>query len=381
MLACQAHRCSKPCHAGPCEGCTVSEPQTCFCGAEHSSRRCGSGVAVLVGGKLSKSYACAAKCGKTLKCGLHACQQACHPGKCPDCERLPAEPQSCACGQQSQLLAALPPDGTATATAAAAAANTNANTNNSAAAAKSKWARRTLCTDALPTCGAVCDRALSCQLHSCPAPCHDSACAPCVEVITMPCRCGGREVSVSCRDYCAAKEANERRGEGRESKDAGAGTGGSDDAIADKFKCGVVCKAFLSCQKHKCKTVCCSGSLSHVPFAYLAHVCQKVCGKPLACGVHSCESRCHLGNCTPCSVVSRSGLVCPCGKTRVSGVVKCGTQLPPCRYKCIVPRSCNHPCIYPCHPGVCMLRGWIVYIYIYIYIYRERERECVCDER
>lgn len=50
--------------------------------------------------------------------------------------------------------------------------------------------------------------------------------------------------------------------------------------------------------------------------------CEKICGKQLSCNKHKCQSVCHNGPCYPCKMESQVN--CRCGKTRRS--VPCGRE-------------------------------------------------------
>lgn len=50
--------------------------------------------------------------------------------------------------------------------------------------------------------------------------------------------------------------------------------------------------------------------------------CEKICGKQLSCNKHKCQSVCHNGPCYPCKLESQVN--CRCGKTRRS--VPCGRE-------------------------------------------------------
>lgn len=47
QLSCghKEHQCKLPCHTGPCDPCTHTERQRCYCGSREEQRRCGEGVA------------------------------------------------------------------------------------------------------------------------------------------------------------------------------------------------------------------------------------------------------------------------------------------------------------------------------------------------
>ena len=88
--ACE-HKCTIPCHPGPCPKCPVMVQQPCFCGRIARQVRCSTDVAPV---------SCESACGKVLSCGLHRCALACHPGQCEPCAL--AETQRCFCGRHTR---------------------------------------------------------------------------------------------------------------------------------------------------------------------------------------------------------------------------------------------------------------------------------------
>jgi hypothetical protein len=126
-------------------------------------------------------HSCGTPCGRKLKsnCG-HTCSMLCHPGLCPPCPRQVSG--RCPCGR-------------------------------TAAAHR--------CGQPAPTCGAVCNRMLSCGLHKCQARCHQGAiylffftcssvcsllgkltqsgeCTPCELQVARSCVCGAEKKTLAC---------------------------------------------------------------------------------------------------------------------------------------------------------------------------------------
>ncbi|ESL09241.1 nuclear transcription factor [Trypanosoma rangeli SC58] len=290
-LDCGSHRCTVPCHEGPCPICMVLTTETCYCGATKRKLRCGE----------SGPFSCNKVCAKPLDCGNHTCQFKCHKGPCQPCLRTPERQKLCPCGKVriSQLLD-LP---------------------------------RTSCLDPLPSCGLVCGAPLPCN-HTCSFVCHDiPVCPPCTEVITSRCACGSCEVTYPCFCHClpsaqwqeAAVEVN------LDQKKV---------TLCYPPKCLKPCRRHLSCGKHVCKEVCCSNE---------DHICYQICTKRLPCGMHSCGQLCHKGPCPPCSVASYQRLYCRCRRTWIEPPVPCGTKPPNCSHECVIPRPCGHPPNHPCH--------------------------------
>lgn len=107
-----------------------------------------------------------------------------------------------------------------------------------------------------------------------------------------------------------------------------------------------------TCNKHKCKRVCCPIK-SGAPDPEGLHLCVQHCGKPLACGKHHCEEFCHLGFCPPCKVFSNHPAFCACGRTRQDPPILCGSKPPHCPHPCGKIKPCGHECTSLCHPGEC----------------------------
>ncbi|KAF5734585.1 NF-X1 type zinc finger family protein [Tripterygium wilfordii] len=129
------HPSSHSCHFGDCPPCSVPVAKECIGG--HVVLRnipCGS-----------KDIRCNKLCGKTRRCGLHACNRTCHPVPC-DSPCGPETLSKASCGQ---------------------------------------------------TCGAP---RRDCR-HTCTTPCHPSASCPdvrCEFLVTITCGCGRLTVTVPC---------------------------------------------------------------------------------------------------------------------------------------------------------------------------------------
>lgn len=83
---CAEHRCSEPCHEGPCQECTVKEDVFCFCGKEEKSVKCGwkreneVECGVREGGEEKTwraRFGCGRECGRLYDCGEHECHEVC----------------------------------------------------------------------------------------------------------------------------------------------------------------------------------------------------------------------------------------------------------------------------------------------------------------
>ena len=270
-----------------------------------------------------------------------------HPGLCAPCKRLPAVPQSCACGKTTS--------------------------------SSSPSALRPSCVSPLPTCDNQCGKPLDCGLHMCSKKCHDdSSCGykifihfvfgffvsgKCFASVAVLCRCGSTMPSIVCDTLItslisAATSVSSVSLEvkpSRKSKktdghsllsDASTATtafcSASATPAADSFvssalvsschphksfaeqfsisveslmqkpsdvvMCRSVCKKRLGCGNHFCNRVWLSVSMFDFTHFFscpsakdsgysMYHVCERICGKILACEVadHICQRFCHNG--------------------------------------------------------------------------------------
>lgn len=259
LLSCGVHRCEDPCHPGPCSPCPHTSEQPCRCGHATQARPCSAGA-----------WSCSMPCSRMLSCGHHRCDRVCHAGECGPCPL--AQPRSCPCGTSP--------------------------------------ARVLPCTEEVPVCGGTCGRKLPCD-HECPERCHRGECPPCNIVGPRKCRCGKSSKELPC------------------SRD---------------FTCAARCGKLRDCGRHSCRRRCCDSAD--------CGRCPEVCGKRLPCGNHKCEAPCHAGPCYPCIETRR--VPCACGGTERT--VPCGrerTAAPPrCKLPCRRPLPpCGHPPVpHKCHP-------------------------------
>ncbi|KAJ8418686.1 hypothetical protein AAFF_G00001850 [Aldrovandia affinis] len=285
-LNCGEHRCAQVCHGAKCQPCPLLTQQVCYCGVQSREVPCGTDRDSFDG---FGHFSCQRLCGKQLDCGNHHCQQACHPGPCPSCPRLPRLVRSCPCGQTplSKLL-------------------------------ELGYAERRICTDPIPSCGKTCGRPLPCgstdTIHMCENMCHEDSCGPCSLTSTVKCRCGLKTKEVPCT-------AIQNEGE-------------------LVFTCERRCNKKRSCGRHKCNELCCVDK---------EHRCSLVCGYKLNCGLHRCQDPCHRGNCQPCWQTSFDELTCHCGETVMYPPIACGTKPPECKSLCTRRHECDHPVFHNCH--------------------------------
>ncbi|CAD5118132.1 DgyrCDS6869 [Dimorphilus gyrociliatus] len=236
------------------------------------------------------------------------------------------------------------------------------------------------CSQASFSCDEKCLKLLNCGIHACTATCHDGPCKPCEEEIDIKCFCQRTSKVITC--------------------------GASD--VEKYFNCDNTCDKLLTCDNHKCKSLChpgdCDACDRDINSPYCAcgktiiensnrkscedplPTCDSICNKELGCGKnderHTCQLKCHDGDCATCTGESLSR--CHCGyieetiscieyvresKTlRCSKIcnrkLSCGRHK--CREKCCTKKehiceqicgrklSCElHYCEEPCHKGNC----------------------------
>ena len=312
LMPCDKHSCTKQCHPGLCGSCTEPIEISCFCGREQKKQLCkdlgppSSGIS-FSGDDLEGYYQCSLPCKLTYDCGIHKCQKRCHIKSSLDPGICPLSPKfidTCHCGK---------------------------------AGLKQLNVERANCHDEIPSCGSVCDKKLNCG-HNCRKICHTGPCPECQVTLTVPCQCGSTQVSTTCQDA----------------------------SLSIQPSCTRVCRSALSCARHVCPNVCCSGySLARQRLAdrpkrrYASdraedieaeHICTKICSKTLRCGNHSCGALCHSGPCSTCLAASFEDLSCHCGRTTVVAPVPCGTKPPRCEFQCARQPLCGHPSVeHACH--------------------------------
>lgn len=220
---------------------------------------------------------------RLFDCGLHKCEQACHPPHEPTlCPLSPSVITTCPCGTHPIA----PPS-------SSSVPKTTPTT----------FPSRQHCTSPIPTCTSLCGKTQPGCEHACAARCHTGPCPPCSVSLVRPCRCGGTTRNVRCFELRPPADTTEEW------------TPDTSEILCDK-----PCMALRACGRHQCRRLCC-------PLAALAsgagkkgkkrggavdlgtgvgeeqgglHECDLVCGKMLGCGNHPCEERDHRGACPPC---------------------------------------------------------------------------------
>ncbi|KAJ3118961.1 FKBP12-associated protein [Phlyctochytrium bullatum] len=285
-LGCGIHRCTQPCHAGACDACPITVDHPCRCGKTTVTAPCGKPPQ-------PSSLVCDKTCGHAFACGHHRCEEICHAeadGHADMCSLDPAAVATCPCGRKGvkELLGR----------------------------------ERTSCIEPVPTCKSMCGRRLACG-HKCERLCHAGDCPPCGVDLERLCRCGAKRVVMKCASTLSA------------------------DSGVQELLCDRVCKANRSCKRHRCDTLCCSGTDAD-------HACNAMCGKLLRCGKHYCNFVCsHGGACHDCyEGASFDELACACGATRIMPPIACGTPPPRCNEPCRREQPCGHVSYstHNCHP-------------------------------
>ena len=374
------HPCDLLCHAGPCPPCThVGPVQSCFCGKVATSRRC-------IDTKYDSGWSCGEVCGDAMPCGEHTCPQSCHEGLCGACETevdarcyCGKEQHSILCcdrGDQKQSTRAPTQDGLNDVEFWLGSFECGSICNRTFGCGKHQCERqchpqdlktshcprspdliiscpcgktslteirdtpRQSCDDPIPNCSKKCLKTLFCG-HACQQICHADACMPCLQTMTISCRCGRVSSATVCH------QGNQ-----------------------EPPQCTRSCKAVMNCGRHECGERCCPGErkaaerqatkrklrpLGAAPRMLdegfeAEHICTRLCGRLLKCGNHSCPELCHKGACGSCREAIFDEISCHCGRTMLQPPLPCGTIAPACRYDCERLTTCGHPKVaHNCH--------------------------------
>ena len=250
LLGCGLHRCEKECHSGDCGDCELIREKTCYCGQEQKEEVCGTASQAELrhtcfAEESEKSWTGEWSCRQPstwkFDCGIHeeasTERKICHPHAGPSrlpCPRAPSVVSTCACGQMPLQALANPP--------------------------------RNKCTDAIPSCGKICNKKLKTCEHSCPALCHEGQCQRCEETVTLVCRCGNEKKTMKCHQL-------QEEGE-------------------EELRCERICRALRACGRHEC-------------------------GRKVSCRVYAGQGSYHRSD----AVLSRSAVLLPIKRlTRSKGV-------------------------------------------------------------
>ncbi|KAN0129710.1 hypothetical protein V8E53_012530 [Lactarius tabidus] len=387
------HPCPLPCHPGPCPPCMITIQNPCHCGKDTISLVC-SRANPTTGGRISllANRSCGQKCGKSLACQNHVCQDTCHDGECTPCavtdlarcwcgkerKQLPCgagEDKECSvlgshgeeswigkfdcssvcerpfdcgihkcpktCHPPSPMPPKCPYSPLAVTHCPCGKRSLTDPTDQPYFSGKSKLVR-SACTDPVPTCTSPCGKPLEGCTHFCSATCHTGPCAPCTVPVVRPCRCGSTTRTLTCGTTQAEMEST-------------------------TFLCNKPCGSLRACGHHTCTRLCCplanlanpigkgkkratnNNIVSEVVDVDGWHQCDIICGRTLSCGNHQCEERDHRGPCPPCFRSSFEEMICHCGRTVLEPPIPCGTQVQ-CSYPCARP---DPPCGHPKAPHLC----------------------------
>lgn len=311
IMPCGEHTCQRPCHEGVCGACTVEVPAKCYCGKVEKALPCNERS------DEKESYAwigifnCGQSCDQKFDCGVHSCEQGCHPQEeeVPHCPRSPDVVTSCPCGKT--------------------------------ALSEFSQNERTSCTDPIPNCTKPCGKRLACG-HTCPTTCHTGDCMPCLRKVSISCRCGRNSFESVCHS-----------------------------SRNEPPWCMRTCRVTLNCGRHECGEHCCPGERAaserlaakrgrkhFLPVNERVrgeefeaeHICTRTCDRPLKCGNHHCPDLCHKGPCGSCKEAIFDDIACNCGRTVLQAPLPCGTRAPTCNFACRRPKACGHPQVaHNCH--------------------------------
>jgi hypothetical protein len=154
------HKCSLPCHPGPCPPCELQSLVECACKKNTMKIKCSSSPE-------SSLISCKQKCGKMLDCQKHHCSIECHDSECPPC--FETEIISCYCGELQET---------------------------------SSCGLKSLS----PKCTKLCSFVYDCDIHTCNIQCHSlgdhqSSSCPYDPAEYPKCPCG--KMAITSRKSCA----------------------------------------------------------------------------------------------------------------------------------------------------------------------------------
>lgn len=371
------HGCSKPCHLGPHPECMVMTTLKCLCGKQSKEVYC------YQRNLYKDGFQCESICGLTMPDGIHKCSRKCHSGLCGECMEIIQGEIKCycglktmkelvckdiritgrslnkrgkswigvfscdktrklkySCGFHSFVESCKAPPSIDHQVQCPFSPKVLRNCPCGKTSLKLLGMSRDKCTDIIPKCDELCGKQLSCGKHTCPFTCHDGDCMdPCTITEKTLCSCNTKIFLTPCQ-------------------------------FGQEPQCNTKCESLMSCRRHRCVQKCCPGKpLSQKrekqrhstqdaidgSLIEAQHICLKQCNRKLTCGVHYCQKVCHIGKCGPCLESDSNDLFCTCRKTIISAPVRCGTQLPQCKYPCIKTLEkdviCGHKQIpHKCHP-------------------------------
>lgn len=290
------------------------------------------------------NYSCDKICDKPLKCGNHNCQQICHPGNCPPCEKSIDHVKTCPCSKTELKQ------------------------------------KRESCLDPIPCCDKICGKEYICGYpvnpHTCKNNCHEGTCPVCPLTSLVQCRCGHMTCEIPCSELISRADSANCKKKCTKKRSCAKHKCNQLCCIDIDHICPLPCNRMLSCGRHRCELTCHKGRCPpcwRTSFDELYCECgASVIYPPVMCGTkpppctrpcsrqHSCSHEvlhtCHNDSeCPPCTVFTtklchggheqRSTI--PCHQKDFSCGLPCNKELP-CR---------RHHCILPCHSGPCLKDG------------------------
>ena len=167
-------------------------------------------------------FSCGSRCANTLSCSEHDCALDCHSGDCPPCALSVDAVKTCPCGKiDLEVLYEKLDEKIGGEESSSNDVDTSEDVDDEKEDKVSESAgfwdftpkssskntlvtedklqkssfpavRRSKCTDAIPICGEICGKKLSCQnegaSHACPVKCHNGECQPCGLKSIVRCR-------------------------------------------------------------------------------------------------------------------------------------------------------------------------------------------------
>ncbi|XP_063722936.1 NF-X1-type zinc finger protein NFXL1-like isoform X3 [Symsagittifera roscoffensis] len=362
MFPCGKHQCNKICHPsgdGFCGECPNSGKRTCPCGAtQHPSLNCTDIAPV-----------CERRCRKELACGLHTCEDLCHPGDCGTCRQRMNK--RCPCGKKSRQVQCL--DNFTCDTKCGKLRNCGRHP-----------CKKKCCTGNCAPCEQMCGKTLTCGNHRCQQICHSGPCYPCQQTKCLSCPCGATSIQIPCGREKIVKKPNCQKNcmkppachhSSLKPHKCHSGHCPPCDQVCEKRlvdKCGHPCMATChsavwtkfrpknllmneSVHFKQVEQPCppCRGQIEISCFGQHESIniqcakaktysCGSSCGRMLSCGNHQCERICHVVQTAPDESTAKS-------------IKMAGADCDVCERGCELdrPEGCTHQCPMPCHRAPC----------------------------
>ncbi|CAF0802157.1 unnamed protein product [Brachionus calyciflorus] len=282
LLSCKNHKCTEKCHDGECKPCMLmpSKLINCPCGQTQVKE-------LLIKKKIIRTVCtdpvptCDKTCSKILPCNsslkneVHLCENKCHMGECPACEKLVQV--QCRCGKESDEVKCC---------------DRNELKLCDRRCLKKKscgkhQCQEICCNDKEHICMQICNKKLNCGIHKCEDLCHKGSCKRCLvasfeervcdcskTIQYPPIRCGTKPLD--CPHPCSRTHSCEH-------------------PVTHNCHWETNCPpcSFLTSKM-------CMGNheVRHNIPCYMKDVgCGKPCGKQLPNCSHKCVRTCHKGDC------------------------------------------------------------------------------------